>query len=127
MTVCFDSWAVLRWLAGEEPAFRVVSRALPLGPVMSWINVGEVRYVLWRAAGRERADEVVEALRAGLTLDRPTPERILAAAAIKAQHPMAYADAFALATAAAHGVPLLTGDPEIIEARVDDVEVVDLR
>ena len=50
----------------------------------------------------------------------------LAAAAIKAQHPMAYADAFALAMAAAHGVPLLTGDPEIIDAGVD-VEVVDLR
>ncbi len=126
MTVCLDSWAILRWLAGEEPAHRRVAEVLADHPVMSWINVGEVRYVLWRSVGQDRADEIVEALRAGLTLDAATPERTLAAAAIKAHHPMAYADAFALATAAAHGAPLLTGDPEIIDAGVD-VEVVDLR
>jgi len=41
---------------------------------------------------------------------RPCPR----AAAINAEHRLAHADAFAPATAAAHGVPLLTGDPEIL-------------
>ncbi|MDQ3305234.1 MAG: hypothetical protein M3535_04515 [Actinomycetota bacterium] len=35
---------------------------------------------------------------------------------MKAEHPMAYADAFAVATAKAHGAILVTGDPEILEA-----------
>ena len=34
---------------------------------------------------------------------------------IKAVHRLAYADAFALATAEAFGAELLTGDPEIID------------
>ncbi len=37
---------------------------------------------------------------------------------MKAEHPIAYADAFAvaMATAKAHGAILVTGDPEIFEA-----------
>lgn len=39
---------------------------------------------------------------------------MLAAASIKANHPMASAGAFAAATAAAHEATLLTGDPELL-------------
>ncbi len=39
---------------------------------------------------------------------------------------MAFADAFALAAARAHDAVLLTGDPEILEAR-GDWKVEDLR
>jgi predicted nucleic acid-binding protein len=53
-----------------------------------------------------------------LTLDPPTPDRVMAAARIKAQHPLAYADAFAVATAAAHDAVLLTGDPGITRRKV---------
>jgi predicted nucleic acid-binding protein len=42
----------------------------------------------------------------------------MAAARIKARHPLAYADAFAVATAAAHNAVLLTGDPEITKRAV---------
>lgn len=126
MTVCLDSWAVLRWLNGVEPAFGRVEAVLAERPVMSWINLGEVYYVMWRAEGPDTADEVVTALRAGLDLDAPTPERTLAAALVKAEHPMAYADAFAVATAAAHQASLFTGDPEIIDADLP-IEVIDLR
>jgi hypothetical protein len=42
----------------------------------------------------------------------------MAAARIKAQCPLAYADAFAIATAAAHDAVLLTGDPEITQRKV---------
>lgn len=53
-----------------------------------------------------------------VTLDSVTPARVMAAARIKAKHPLAYADAFAVATAAAHGAVLLTGDPELTSRSV---------
>jgi PIN domain nuclease of toxin-antitoxin system len=46
VTECLDSWAVLAWLEGEEPAASRVQEALVSRPVMSWINVGEVAYVV---------------------------------------------------------------------------------
>ena len=78
-----------------------------------------------REAGAAEAESVVTLLRPLLTLDLATPERVLGAARIKAVHPLAYGDAFAIATAAAHGAVLLTGDPEIPEravgCRVEDL------
>lgn len=115
MTVCLDSWAVLRWLEGAEPAASQVDDVLPHRPVMSWINVGEVYYIVARATGTREARRVVAELRRRVRLDLPTEDRVLAAAAIKASHLLAYADAFALATAAAHDAVLWTGDPEILE------------
>jgi predicted nucleic acid-binding protein len=114
LTDCLDSWAVLRWLEGEEPAASRVETSLPGRPVMSWINLGEVYYVVERAAGRDRADRVVRDLRRQLSLDLPTEARVLEAARIKARYAMAYTDAFAVATALAHHATLLTGDPEIL-------------
>ena len=81
---------------------------------MSWINLGEVAYVLRRRAGPGAAGEVVARLRGRLTLNEPCPDLVLAAAAIKADHAIAYADAFAVATAEAYGCTLLTGDAEIL-------------
>jgi predicted nucleic acid-binding protein len=118
---------VLEWLAGGEPARARLTELLESErPVMSWINLGEVAYVLRRRVGPEPADEVVARLRGRLVLDEPGPERVLAAAAIKADHPIAFADAFALATAEAYGCTLLTGDPEIL-ASPADWSVEDLR
>lgn len=113
---CLDSWAVLRWLEGTEPAASRVQALLDARPLMSWLNVGEVAYVTERAAGPEVAARVVRDLESMLELDPVSPSRVLEAAAIKATHPMAFADAFALATAAAHGAVLVTGDPEILDA-----------
>lgn len=126
MTSCLDSWAILRWLNGIEPAFGAVDRLIDERPVMSWVNVGEVYYVTWRSEGAGRADEVTRALGSSLRLDPATPERVLAASRIKAEHPMAFADAFAVATALAFDATLLTGDPEIIDAPLD-LEILDLR
>lgn len=81
---------------------------------MSWINLGEVAYIVERQAGGETARRVVRELRPRLTLDLPTAARVLEAAHLKAEHAMAYADAFAVATAIAHRAILLTGDPEIL-------------
>ena len=93
---------------------------------MSWINVGEVAYVVERRAGADRSRDVVRELRRLLNLDLPTEERVIEAARVKAGHQMAYADAFAVATALAHGADLLTGDPEILQGDAS-WSVVDLR
>lgn len=127
MTDCLDSWAILRWLEGEEPAAGRVEQSLETRPVMSWINLGEVVSVVQRATGTDRARAVVGDLRHRLSLDLPTESRVLEAAAIKARHSLAYADAFAIATALSHRASLLTGDPEILDGGDPTWPTVDLR
>ena len=116
MTVVLDSWAVLRLLEGDEPAASRVEATFdgPVRPVMSWMNVGEVYYIVMRLRGRDEADSVLRDLRARIDLELPSEDRVVAAAAIRAEHAMAYADAFAAATAMAHDAILLTGDPELL-------------
>jgi predicted nucleic acid-binding protein len=107
---------VLRWLEGGEPAASRVQDMMASRPIMSWINAGEVYYLSWRSGGRELAGSIVDELRRTLVLDAASPERVVQAAAVKAEHPMAFADAFAVATAKAHDAVLVTGDPEILDA-----------
>lgn len=83
-------------------------------PVMSWVNLGEVFYIVHRAAGPSAASTTINDLRSRVVLDLASPVRVLEAAAIKAVHPLAFADAFAIATARAHDAVLLTGDPELL-------------
>jgi predicted nucleic acid-binding protein len=124
---CLDSWAVLRFLEGSSPAARRVRQVMRLGrPIMSWTNLGEVYYTIHRAAGGAEAESTLALLRPMLALDAVTPERVLAAASIKAVHPLAYGDAFAIATAAAHRAVLLTGDPHVTQRSVG-CRVEDLR
>ena len=112
---CLDSWAVLAWLEGVEPAAARVQEVFDAGtPLMSWINAGEVYCVVHRRASRAAALEVLAQLRRRTMLELPTEARVLQAATIKAEHAVAYADAFAIATALARGATLLTGDPEIL-------------
>ena len=116
MTACLDSWAVIAWLEGQEPARSIVVETLDAGrPWMSWLNLGEVADQLERRRGADEAALVVARLRAALALDDVTPSRVLAAARLKAAHPIAFADCFAAATATAHDAVLLTGDPELLE------------
>jgi predicted nucleic acid-binding protein len=125
-TYCLDSWAVLRFLECDSPAARRVRQVMRLGrPVMSWINLGEVYYTIHRVAGAAEAESTLGLLRPVLMLDAVSIERVLAAARIKALHPLAYGDAFAVATAAAHDAVRLTGDPELTRGsmgcRVEDL------
>jgi len=63
VTDCLDSWAILCWLEGPEPAASRVESALSSRPVMSWINLGEVSYIIERLTGAEQARRVVTELR----------------------------------------------------------------
>jgi len=127
VSVCLDSWAVLAWLDGEEPASGAVQEAFDgERPWMSWLNIGEVAYQLERRHGAHEAALVVGRVRAAVALDDVTPDRVLAAAHIKAVHPIAFADCFAAATAKARVATLYTGDPELLERDVG-CDVRDLR
>ena len=56
----------------------------------------------------------------------PDWQLVEAAAALKAEGGLSYADAFCVATATRLDAPIWTGDPEIIEL-LGDHQVVDLR
>ncbi len=128
MTVALDSWAVLEWLQGNEPAFAVVEAARTSGrPLMSWINTAEVFYRVSRVRDAEVATEYVNEFRFEFDLELPTERRILEAARLKAVHPIALADCFAISCAADHDATLLTGDPEILAIQDLPCRVQDLR
>jgi predicted nucleic acid-binding protein len=127
MSVCLDSWAVLAWLDGEEPALSRVNDLIDSRPVISWINLVEVYYRVERDHGRGAADETLRALRTSLAPDLPGTARMVEAARLKARAAMALGDCFAAVTAAAHDLVLLTGDPELIECADAPCAVEDLR
>jgi predicted nucleic acid-binding protein len=120
---------VLAWLDGDEPAAAAVTEVLERErPVMSWINLVEVSYRLTRDHGSEEADRVIAELRSQISEDLPGVSAMRAVASLKAEHPIALADCFAIALAAENGTALMTGDPEIV-ARAKDLPcaVEDLR
>ncbi len=115
MTVVLDSWAILRYLEAAEPAAGAVAELLAAQrPVVSWMNLGEVFYVVRRVHGDDEAGTTVRDLREVIAPELPSDRRVIEAARLKADHPMAYADAFAAATAIAHQATLWTGDPELL-------------
>jgi ribonuclease VapC len=80
---------------------------------MSLINLGELAYIVRRQQGKDKAEAVLDDLRAfPITFYEATEERILAAAWLKAEYPISYADAFAASLAQELGASLVTGDPE---------------
>lgn len=129
MPLCLDSWSVLSWLDGDEPAASLVDETLNRErPSMSWINLVEVHYRAIRDHGKEEADRVLEELRPRITEHLPGVSAMRSVASLKAEHPMALADCFAVALAASEGAVLLTGDPEIADRAGDlPCEVKDLR
>jgi uncharacterized protein len=119
-TRVLDSWAILEWISGRQPACDPVARLLAESEAgttllfMSAINVGEVYYSL-RKQHSEKLSEWWRELSRTLpvTIEVPTADDIWDAALLKAQYPIAYADAFAAALALKHRCPLVTGDPEL--------------
>jgi predicted nucleic acid-binding protein len=115
MTVVLDSWAVLRFLENADPVAPLVGDLLERErPLMSWINVGEVYYVVRRASGEDDAMETVRDLRDVIDVRLPDERMVLDAARLKARFPMAYADAFGAALAISEAATLWTGDPELL-------------
>ncbi len=115
MHVVLDSWPILNMLEGRLPASAPLLDLFETrSATMSWINIGEVYYIVRRRRGTTTADEVIQRLTGVIVTETPSSERIIEAAAIKADYPLSYADAFAAATAVAHQAELWTGDPELL-------------
>ena len=117
-TFVLDSFAMLA-LLGREPGSQEVAKLLRKAQgeetrvLMTWVNAGEVAYIVERRWGMERLYTALAVMEA-TALEVVSVERELAlmAAHIKAEHAVAYADAFAAALAQQYAAKLVTGDPE---------------
>jgi PIN domain nuclease of toxin-antitoxin system len=126
--VVLDSWALLAYLKGEPASDRIEVAWLAEGAAISSINLGEVLYNRAHGEGKDPAAATVAMVRKRLDVIDPDWPMVEAAARIKADGGLSYADAFCIATAVKLEAPLWTGDPEIIgQADRHSCRVVDLR
>ena len=119
--IILDSWAVLAWLQGEEPANKIVKRALKDADKgqrlveMCVVNLGEVYTAILRERGLQLAEEIRVSLRQAPISNVPVREPLTwRAARLKAAYSLSYADTFAAALALEREATLYTGDPEFV-------------
>ncbi|MBN1400324.1 MAG: PIN domain-containing protein [Anaerolineae bacterium] len=117
-TFVLDSFAVLA-LLGRESGSQEVADLLRRAQeettrvLMTWVNAGEIAYIVERRWGMERLYATLAVMEAtALEIVPVDRELALMAAHIKAEHAIAYADAFAAALAQHCAAKLVTGDPE---------------
>jgi predicted nucleic acid-binding protein len=116
----FDSWALLAWLL-DQPAAAHIQALLQLAedhldsPIfMSWMNAGEVYYMVSRKVGQKAAEDFLNRLPSlPIRLVVPEPQDFISAAKLKATRRISYADGFASALTIEKGGRLVTGDPEL--------------
>ena len=113
-----DSFAVLAWIQ-DEPGAQIVEGLLYKAQdegqqaLLNIINLGEVYYCCARVQDLSFARDIVEKIRLLPVTIYPCPnDLVLEAAAIKAQYPISYADAFIVATAIRENARIVTGDPD---------------
>ena len=113
-----DSYALLAYFEAE-PGSAQVGRLLEAAKegkchlYMCVVNLGEVIYIIERERGLPKAQEALARIDE-LTIEIINVDRTLtlAAAHLKMDCPIAYADCFAAALAQVKNAPLVTGDPE---------------
>ena len=116
--IILDSFALLSYFH-KEPGWEKVRFALQElssageKSFLSRINWGEFYYIVKRRAGSNQALEAL-ALLEQLPIEILPVDDLLVreAAEIKAEYPIAYADAFCVAVARRQNGRILTGDPE---------------
>jgi predicted nucleic acid-binding protein len=115
----FDSYALIGYLENESFSDQVQlvltqAKNRDFRLYIHVIHIGEVYYITLREQGRSLADLAYSRIKALpiMAIDRIDEELLLAAASLKAKHPISYADSFAAALAMIKNCPLLTGDPE---------------
>ena len=113
-----DSYAVLAWIQDEEGAQFVEdllyrSREKEEEVLLNIVNLGEIFYRCARVLDLPAARKILENIKIlPLRIIHCPNDLVLQAAELKAQYPIAYADALALATAIREGAGIVTGDPE---------------
>jgi len=113
-----DSYALLAYLGGETGMRRVKEVLIEATQgrcevLHSIINLGEVLYITERELGVASAHTALAAVeQLPIEILPATKEVVLAAAHIKANYSIAYADAFAVISAQDYSATLITGDKE---------------
>ena len=113
-----DSLAILAYFQAEPGGTKVKellkqAKAGDAVTSLSLINLGEVIYNTGRKLGDDRTREILDDIMLlPIQLAEVTMARVLAAAQIKIQYPISYADAFAVALAQELNATIVTGDPE---------------
>ncbi len=120
-----DSFSILAYLGGEK-GYEIVEDLLIKARgggakiFMSYVNLGEVYYIIFREEGVDRANETIALLKRWPVDFVDVDERTcLIAGRMKATHPISYADAYVVAVSLDKDAALVTGDPEFKE--VEDV------
>ena len=113
-----DSFALLAYLEGETgmAQVRAILQKAKDGKchvITSIINLGEVAYITEREQGLSKAQAALGLIeQLPIEVQSASDEAVFRAAHIKANYPVAYADAFAISLAQALEGTVLTGDPE---------------
>ena len=113
-----DSFAVLAWIQDEKGAQLVedlLYRAQDAREqvILNIINLGEVYYCCARLQDLSYAQEILEKINLLPITIYPCPnDLVLEASEIKAKYPLAYADAFIVATAIRENAHIVTGNPD---------------
>ena len=113
-----DSYAILAFLK-QEPHFEIVKDLLRSSGkgretlLMNQINAGEVYYQIAKQDLSENVGRFwSHFLQLPIFFVANDFALVLEAAKLKARFPIAYADAFAVATAIREGASIVTGDPD---------------
>jgi len=120
-----DSYALLAYFADERgrgPVEKLLTDASNNDALikMTVINLGEVIYIVERKRGLQNAQLTLSRIKElPIKLIDIDEELALAAAHIKAEHSIAYADCFAAALSDLQKAVLLTGDPEFKKIEKD--------
>jgi predicted nucleic acid-binding protein len=119
--VVLDSWAILAWLQGEEPANTLVKRVLKDAEKqrrkveVCTVNLGEVYTGIIRERGLEAAEETRKSLKqAPMSIESVRETLAWRAGKLKASYSLSFADTFAAALALEHRGVLYTGDLEFV-------------
>ena len=120
-----DSYALLAYLEAEPGSDRIrelldAAKDRKCHLYMCVVNMGEVMYIVERERGLPKAQETLARIDELpieiVNVDRPLT---LAAAHLKMDCPIAYADCFAAALSQLKNATLVTGDPEFNKIKPD--------
>jgi len=113
-----DSFALLAYFQ-DEPVGSQIEKLLDNAEkekcrlFLSLINLGEILYIIERRGGVAKAQDTL-ALIQQLPIEIPLVDEqtVFAAAHVKANHAISYADAFVVGTAIQENATIVTADPE---------------
>ncbi|RLI85283.1 MAG: PIN domain nuclease [Archaeoglobales archaeon] len=105
MRYVLDSFALLAYFGDEEGADVVenifnMAKKGEANVYMSYVNLGEVYYIIYREEGVDKANETLALIkRLPIEFVEVNDKIALTAARVKATHRLSYADAYVVATA----------------------------